>query len=195
MHGPRRDEAGSGEVMMSFDLMGPVHGMSQAVWELRRLVGWLRAEQSATAVGVYGISLGGYAAALGAATFDGLSAAVAGIPASDLLALYRHHAPARLRRRAVEHHVFGPEAQAVHRVISPLAMTPFVPRDRRFVYAGLGDRMSTPHQAHRLWEHWDRPEVLWYDGNHVGFMWSKDVDKFVRGALEASGLAAGVAAG
>src|SRR5947207_1497635 len=78
---------------------------------------------------------------------------IAGIPASDLLALYRHHAPPRLRRRALEHHVFGEEAHAVHRVISPLTMPARVPRDRRFVYAGLGDRMSTPHQAHRLWEH------------------------------------------
>ena len=62
-------------------------------------------------------------------------------------------------------------------------------RERRFVYAGLADRLAHPrHQVGRLWEHWGRPEVLWYKGGHVAFARTKAVGRFVRGALESSGL-------
>jgi hypothetical protein len=67
--------------------------------------------------------------------------------------------------------------------VSPLAMPTRVPRDRLFVYAGLGDRVVLPSQAHALWEHWGKPEILWYHGNHVGFLLSREVRQFVRKVL------------
>jgi hypothetical protein len=63
-----------------------------------------------------------------------------------------------------------------------------VPADRRFVYAGIADRMATPGQAHRLWKHWEEPTVCWYRGSHVGFTWSREVRTFVDDALVASGV-------
>src|SRR3546814_8174322 len=41
-----------------------VYAESQALWDLRRTLAWLRANESGARVGVYGISLGGYNAAL-----------------------------------------------------------------------------------------------------------------------------------
>ena len=187
MHGPRNADGRtiSGAEMMSFDMMNSVLGLAQAAWDIRRAISWARA-QGAETVGIYGLSLGGYATALTASIEPDLAVAIAGIPACDLPALFAHHCPPRLRRRAVEHHLLGRETADVHRVVSPLALQPQVPRDRRFIVGGLGDRMSTPKQAYRLWLHWDQPEMAWYGGNHVGYFWSREADRFVRSALEAT---------
>ena len=57
---------------------------------------------------------------------------------------------------------------------------------RRFVFAGLGDRMSTFGQARRLWEHWDRPSMAAYAGGHVGFFWSSAVRRLVDQSVRAT---------
>jgi hypothetical protein len=90
----------------------------------------------------------------------------------------------------LEHNLSGPVADRVTSVVSPLALAPPADPARLAVYAGIGDRMATPGQAQLLWEHWGRPEVCWYPGNHVGFFWSSKVDGFVTGVLDRAGLAA-----
>lgn len=189
MHGPRSVGRFSGAEFMSYDLMNMVHGMAQSAWDVRRILSWIRATQDPSAVGVYGVSLGGYLTGLMAGLEGELDCAIAGIPVSDLPTLMNHHAPDRLRRRADSEHLLGDKVADLLRVVSPLALEPRVPHDRRFVFAGRIDRMATPHQAQRLWEHWDRPRMAWYDGNHVGFLWSHRVDRFVQEALAATGLA------
>ena len=82
--------------------------------------------------------------------------------------------------------VLGPSADDVHRVVSPLAMGCRVPFDRRFIFAGLADRMSTFGHARRLWLHWGQPAWTTYAGGHVGFYWSGAVKRFVDDALSAS---------
>jgi hypothetical protein len=187
LHGPRRIGRISGDRFLTYDHLDSVNALAQSVWDVRRIVAWVRA-QGAEQVGLYGISLGSYVAALLAALDDDLACVVAGIPVADFPALFRHHMPPRLARRARRYHLLGPDADAVHRVVSPLAVAPRVPHDSRFVYAGLGDRMSTPVQGYRLWEHWDRPAMRWYAGNHVGFLWSPGVHRFVAESLADSGL-------
>jgi hypothetical protein len=74
-------------------------------------------------------------------------------------------------------------------VVSPLSLTPRVPPEGRFIYAGLADRLVHPrHQVVRLWEHWGRPEISWYPGGHTGFFRSQPVQLFVEEALVQSGL-------
>jgi hypothetical protein len=187
LHGPRKPGRFSGTEFMSFDMMNPVFGMAQATWEIRRLASWAR-DEGASAVGVYGLSLGGYATALLASIDPTVDMAIAGIPAVDLPGLFAHHCPSRLRRRAIRYNLLGEQTHLLHRVISPLAVPPLVAKQRRFIFAGLGDRMSTPKQAYRLWLHWDQPGLAWYGGNHVGFMWSRHVDRFVRSSLADAGF-------
>ena len=55
-------------------------------------------------------------------------------------------------------------ASAFH---SPLNYQPLVPKDRRLIITGLGDRLAPPAQAEVLWEHWDRCALHWFPGNHV----------------------------
>jgi hypothetical protein len=52
LHGPRRVTRVSGEALLSFDLMNAVHGLTQAVWDIRRLIHMIR-EEGATSVSLY----------------------------------------------------------------------------------------------------------------------------------------------
>jgi hypothetical protein len=73
--------------------------------------------------------------------------------------------------------------------VSPLSFEPQVAPERRFIYAGVADRLVQPRrQVMRLWEHWDRPAAEWYPGGHLGFFRSQSVVEFVSDALATCGL-------
>jgi dienelactone hydrolase len=196
MHGARqRPGANAGEGFMSIDLIDAVHGFAQAASDVRAAIRWVRFHDRDAQVGLYGLSLGGYVVSLTAGLEDDLACVIAGIPATDLVDLYLRHSPLSVRRQARASGAIGPQASAVHRVVSPLALEAKPPKDRRFLFAGVGDRMSTAAQARRLWEHWDRPQMAWYPGGHVGFFFAASVGHFVDDALVTSGLVrAGAAA-
>ena len=183
LHGPRASGRVRGEDLMTIDMVDSMHGMAQANWDVRRLIRWLRDSQDAEHVGVMGQSLGGLVVSLVASLDPGLACVVAGVPVVDLPDLFRRHSPPAIARQAQQFGVLGSVADDVHRVVSPLAMSCLVAPGRRYIYAGLGDRMSTFGQAHRLWLHWDRPALQPYPGGHVGFFWSKAVKAFVTGAM------------
>jgi len=187
LHGQRKVTLVSGEPFLSFDMMNTVHGISQAVWDIRRLVSWIR-DQGATSIGLYGVSLGAYVVSLLAGLEDGIDAVVAGIPVVDFPSLFHAHSPVHIRARSIEHRIMGGVAEDVFRVVSPLHVEPKVPRDRRYVFAGFGDRLALPDQARRLWEHWEEPSISWYPGNHVGYLWSRQTETFLGESLAASGL-------
>ncbi len=187
LHGPRKVTLVSGEPFLSFDMMNTVHGLTQAVWDIRRLVSWIR-DQGATSIGLYGVSLGAYVVALLAGIENGFDAVVAGIPVVDFPALFHEHSPVHIRLRSIEHRILGGAVEDVYRVVSPMSFEPKVARDHRYVYAGYGDRLATPEQARMLWEHWDKPRISWYSGNHVGYLWSRQVEAFLGESLAASGL-------
>ena len=190
LHGARQQpDANAGEGFMSIDLIDAVHGFTQAACDVRTAIRWIRFHDGDVPVGLYGLSLGGYVAALTAGLEDDLACVIAGIPATDIVDLYRRHSPPAVRRMARESGAIGATATAVHRVVSPLALQPKPSKDRRFLFAGIGDRMSTAAQARRLWEHWGRPQMAWYPGGHVGFFFAGSVSEFVEDALVSSGLA------
>jgi dienelactone hydrolase len=180
---------------MSIDLIDAVHGFAQAASDVRAAIRWIRFHDPGAEVGLYGISLGGYVVSLTAGLEDDLACVIAGIPATDLVDLYRRHSPVTVRRKASGSGAIGPTANAVHRVVSPLALEPKPSKERRFLFAGVGDRMSTAAQARRLWEHWARPQMAWYPGGHVGFFFAASVNRFVDDALASSGLVSGDGSG
>jgi dienelactone hydrolase len=193
LHGPRASGRGRGEDLMTIDMVDSMHGVAQAAWDLRRIIRWLREEQGAEQVGVIGYSLGGLVASIVASLEDDLACVIAGIPVVDLPHLVRRHSPPNVARWADSSGVLGPAADDVHRVVSPLAMECKVPFERRFIFAGLADRMSTFGHARRLWLHWDRPAFETYAGGHVGFFWSPSVKRFVDEALRLSYTSAAAA--
>jgi pimeloyl-ACP methyl ester carboxylesterase len=187
VHGARKPNRLSGEEFLKFDVMNSVHGIAQALSDVRGLLSWVRAQEP-SGVGVFGVSMGGLIASLVAAFEGDLDLALVGVPMVDFPELIRHHAPLHLQLRFTEHAILDGTAQEVHRVVSPLAMPSAVPYESRAMFAGLGDRLATLEQAHLLWTHWDQPEVCWYPGNHVGYLWSEKVWGFVDSVLEARGL-------
>jgi hypothetical protein len=188
LHGPRRVGRRGGDGYLSGDFLDTIHAQTQAVWDIRRLIAWLRAE-GAPHVAVQGVSLGGYTTALLASLEDDLDCVIAGIPAVDFLRLFRSHAPEVLLRIVKAMGIRFDRIERLLRVISPLAHTPRVPRRRRYLYAGIADRLAPPDHALDLWNHWDRPRLEWYRGGHVSFVWERNVRDLVREALTASGLA------
>jgi len=186
LHGPRASGRARGEDFMTIDLVDSMHGITQATWDVRRVIRWLRETQGAETVGVIGYSLGGLVAALVAALEDDLACVIAGIPVVDLPDLFRRHSRPHIARLADHYGVVGPAADDVHRVVSPLTMDCKVPFERRYIFAGLADRMSTFGQARRLWLHWDRPTLASYAGGHVGFYWSRAVKRLVDEAVKSS---------
>lgn len=187
LHGPRRITRISGEAMLSFDLIDALHALTQGIWDLRRILSWVHT-QDPQGIAVYGVSLGAYAASLLSGLNDDIDAVVAGIPVVDFPTLFETHAPHVIRLRGLEHEILGSTADAVHSVVSPLSFAPRVPKEGRFIFAGLGDRMATPAQAHRLWKHWDEPSICWYPGNHMGYLWSGAVKDYLTASLRKSGF-------
>ena len=183
LHGPRRHRctAFPGE-----DVLDNVHAAAQSVWDIRRLISWIRTQEPDSPIGLNGMSLGGYVSALVASLEDGLTCAVLGVPVADLIDVLGRHAGLRdddPRGQALA------LAEPLGRMVSPLSLLPRVPMQGRFIYAGVADRLVHPRdQVLRLWEHWGRPEIEWYQGGHTGFFRSRPVHEFIDAALIQSGL-------
>jgi pimeloyl-ACP methyl ester carboxylesterase len=195
MHGPRARGVPKGTGFPSEDVADNVHGVAQAVWDIRRLLSWIRLQEPASPIGLNGISLGGYLTSLIASLDRSLTCAIVSIPLADLVELVARHA-------GVSDYLDLSQmltlAKPISRMISPLGLTPQVPMEGRFICAGIADRLVHPRdEATRLWEHWDRPEICWFPGSHTGFFRSRQVHRFIDAALVKSGLvgAAGCTAG
>ena len=186
MHGPRARGLPKGAAFPSEDVLNDVHGAAQAVWDIRRLLSWIRSQQPDSMIGLNGISLGGFLTSLVASLDDGLTCAILGVPAVDLVELVSRHAGLS------GHDALGQtmrRAKPIGRMISPFALTPRVPMQGRFIYAGIADRLVHPRdQVTRLWQHWGRPQIHWYSGGHTGFFRSRPVQRFIDDALVQSGL-------
>lgn len=187
LHGPRKPPSLPIAALLSYDLLDAFHGISQAVWDIRRMIQWARA-QGATKVGLYGQSMGSYVSALLSGLED-VDLVIAGIPVCDIPDLFVHHAPAYQRQEAEEAGVLGVRTRELFELVSPLAVTPSVALENRFIFAGSDDKVSTPEQAERLWEHWGQPGIRWFAGGHVSFFWSSEVAPFVDHRLHKSGFA------
>ncbi|MBW2224259.1 MAG: alpha/beta hydrolase [Deltaproteobacteria bacterium] len=187
LHGPRKPPSLPIAALLSYDLLDAFHGISQAVWDIRRMIQWARA-QGATKIGLYGQSMGSYVAALLSGLED-VDVVIAGIPVCDIPDLFVHHAPAYQRQEAEEAGVLGVRTRELFELVSPLSVTPNVALENRFIFAGSDDKVSTPEQAERLWEHWGQPGIRWFAGGHVSFFWSSEVAPFVDHRLHKSGFA------
>ncbi len=166
LHGPRSVGRRSGEGFLDGHPLQTNAAFGQAIWELRRLTGWLR-NQGAPAVGVHGLSLGGYTTALFASIESGLACAIPSIP---LVALYEllsqdlSPSAREERERAGLTADLLKEAWAPHQ---PLRHAPQLAKPARLIVAARADRICPPHQAHALWEHWERPHMEWTPGSHL----------------------------
>jgi len=166
LHGPRSDTRFSGGGLLEPEMTNVLHLFAQAVWDLRRMVGWIRSKSDAP-VGLYGISLGGYTVSLASGFIDDLACVVAGIPAVDFTSLARDNEPSAYQAYGRDLQTDWNLVQEVMYPISPLTFEPRLSVERRFIYAGVADRVARPNQARALWRHWGRPEIEWLSSGHV----------------------------
>jgi dienelactone hydrolase len=166
LHGARAAGRRSGAGFLDAHPLATNAAFEQAIWELRRLAGWLRA-QGSPALGVHGMSLGGYTAALFASIERGLACAVPLVPAVSLQAILgaSRSPEARRAREAIGlDDALLSEAWASH---EPLRHRPRVAPEGRLILAGLSDRICTPDQVETLWQHWEQPSIHWFPGSHL----------------------------
>jgi hypothetical protein len=182
MHGARRDPQVPIGGLLSFELVDNIHGLRQAVWDVRRVISWVR-QQGNAPVGIYGQSIGALVSSLVAAT-EPVDMAIAGIPVCDVPSLFRIHAPHEFREKVDEGSFLGDDVKALYRSICPVEITKSVDPATRFIFAGLADRVSTPSQAQLLYEAWEKPDIHWYDSGHVGAFWTPSVRRFIDNAIQ-----------
>lgn len=145
-----------------------IEAMLHAVYDLRVFLDHL-ADQGVARMGLTGLSLGGYVTALSAAVDPRLDFAVPNSAVIDLPRVLGSWIPAS-QALGVLRALGGLSAEtfaAAIGITSPLSYAPLVPRDRRLIVAGLGDRLAPPEQSVLLWEHWERPRIEWFPGSHV----------------------------
>jgi pimeloyl-ACP methyl ester carboxylesterase len=177
----------SGQLFPSPHVVRTNESFAQAISDLRALHTWLL-EQDVPAIGLSGMSLGGYTTALYASLVKDVAFAAPMIPAVSIAELmWRHGDATAARRRAVAAGVTQALLEAVFRVHAPLERQPLVPRDRRFIIAGRGDRITPPDQAEKLWRHWEQPTLHWFPGGHLAQVGRGDafraMGKWLRGIL------------
>ncbi len=141
--------------------------MRETIFEIRQLTHWLR-QESDRPVGVIGISLGGYLAALSAALCEDLDFVVPIAPpvcigdlAWRVLTRTRHYRQGRATALSEE------ELRNAFRVHSPLAHPLRVAKERVLIVAGRGDRIVPPEHPRALWRHWGEPGIHWFSGGHL----------------------------
>ena len=169
-HGRRRDAPWhySGEGLFAGGFSHLTESMAHALHDLRAWVDHL-VRSGAPQVGITGMSLGGYLSSLLASVDDRLSFAIPNVPVTSLTDIVESWAPAGwlveagLRRAGVTIEQLR-DAMAL---TSPLSWPARIPHERRFIIAGLGDRLAPPSHARALWHHWEQPQVHWFPGNHV----------------------------
>ena len=180
LHGPRGKDTDA--EFPTIDVVDNVHGLAQAVWDVRRVLSWVRSQEP-TGVGIMGFSLGGYTTALVAGFEPDLECVIAGGPATDFPTLMRRNATKEMRIDPDFQRLMD-KSERLHRVVSPLVIPPRPMRDRLFIFAGLADRLAHPiDQVADLWDHWGKPEILWHDGGHLGHRWVSEVARFVDDAV------------
>jgi pimeloyl-ACP methyl ester carboxylesterase len=168
-HGKRKPKASrfSGQLFASASVVRLNEAMGQAAHDVIAFVAWLR-HTSAAPVGVLGLSLGGYVAALLAALIPDLAFVVPVVAPVCFGDLGHRFMASSIRYRAKPGMALDrDEFRAAYRVHSPLAHPPRVPRERLMIVAGRGDRVVPPEHTEWLAAHWDRPRTTWFSGSHI----------------------------
>ena len=186
LHGARGQGVWSVTAFMTYNPVDFLLGLTQSVWDIRRLLAWIRQRNANASISLYGVSLGAHVSATVAGLDPDISGVIAGVPTCDLMEVFLRHVPARLKPRAIEHQLISEETNALLRVTSPLTFPAQIDKEKLYIYAGTGDRMSPPSQALALWRHWDECNIKWFDGNHMAFVWNHEITDYVRDSLAAT---------
>ena len=169
-HGRRAERLSpySGYGFFADGLTGFAEAMAQTVHDFRSILDHLE-YTGVDRVALTGMSLGGYASDLIASVDDRVQAVIPNVPVVTPQSAFDDWFPANLLV-GLGNRITGADREtpsAANAYHSPLTYPPLVPKERRLIITGLGDRLAPPQQAEELWRHWDRCAFHWFPGNHV----------------------------
>jgi pimeloyl-ACP methyl ester carboxylesterase len=171
-HGCRRREW---PAYPDMDPLGNVAGMMRAVSEVRAVVRW--AEPQANTVVVAGISMGTPVAALVSHLERQIDAVALYTPILGLNAMIaRHLGRWGSSRDGFRELLESSEVSRLTSVIDPLAVDPAPPPERRLIVGAWHDRMAMREPTTALQDRWGG-QLYWYDGSHVGHIFSRRVQR------------------
>ncbi len=162
-HARRSDRVGRVPIFPGGDPRFNNEAFGQAVVDARALVAQLY-DEGAPAVGVMGVSLGGFLTSLLATVEPRLAFAAPVIPLASLADFA--HARGRLGESPEEARVEHAALEQATRVVSPLARPLLVPASRVLVVAAEGDRVTPIEHARRIAEHFGA-EMHLLSGGHL----------------------------
>lgn len=171
-HGCRRREW---PAYPDLDPLGNVAGMMRSVSEVRAVVRWVQPQ--ASAVVVSGISMGTPVAALVSHLERQIDAVALYTPILGLNEMIaRHVSRFGSGRGEFQELLASPVVAQLTSVIDPLAAEPAPPPQRRLIVGAWHDRMAMREPTEALQERWGG-QLYWYDGSHVGHIFSRRVQK------------------
>jgi len=145
------------------------HSVVQSTYDIRALIAYLKNVLKVPKIGLCGMSLGGYTAALMAGLEDRLDFVMPVIPIisiPDAMLSWRPLDKAirkLMQRHELElHHLRN--TMAFH---SPLSHTPVLSTQNLMIVAAAGDQMAPPVHAEQLQAHWGNCKLAWFEGSHV----------------------------
>jgi pimeloyl-ACP methyl ester carboxylesterase len=189
-HGGRAEKGSpfSGHGFFANGFAGFAEAMAQAVHDFRSVIDYLEFT-GVDRIALTGMSLGGYTSALIASVENRIQAVIPNVPvvAPDRTVDEWFPANKVVQLRNVLTGIDGELSYAATQYSSPLNYAPLVPKDRRLIITGLGDRLAPPEQAELLWEHWGRCAFHWFPGNHILHVSQPDylrrMTRFMRGFM------------
>jgi pimeloyl-ACP methyl ester carboxylesterase len=182
-HGPRSRTGGGAPPFPGADPRFTNEGFRQVVADLRVLEGVLR-ERGAPAVGVMGMSLGGYSTALLATVQPGLAFAVPIIPLASVADFARDNGRLGSGERAAAQHA---ALELANHVVSPLARPSRIAPERVLIIGAEDDRITPIAHARRLSRHFGAP-LLTLPGGHLLQAWRTPAFRAVKALLKRHGL-------
>ena len=189
-HGARTPDGArfSGEQFAMPNVARLSEAVREAIYEIRHIVHWLK-EESGAPVGVLGLSLGGYLAALAGGLCEDLDFVVPMVPPvciGDLA--WRFFERTRHHREGGDAALSHDELRRAFRVHSPLAFPLRIPRERVMIVAGRGDRIVPPKHPAALARHWGDPHVHWFSGSHLAPFGRDQIVRAVADHLRSIGI-------
>lgn len=170
--------------------------MLQSVYDLRIWIDYLQA-QGVPAVGVSGLSLGGYISALAASADARLAFAIPNAPVvlpADMFLEWQPTATA-LRWLLSRRQIGVGELRHALALHCPLTWQPAIAGERLLVIGGAGDRFTSPRYVHALHRHWQGSRMHWFPGNHLVHLHQAEYLRLMRRFMDScTGLAPGEAA-
>lgn len=140
-----------------------VEGFAHAIHDLRAWAAWLRV-RGAPRVASFGMSLGGYTAALLATVTAEVSPVVLMIPLASLGDAFVEH---RAGRAEAPPPWLSDRIDEAYRVVSPFARRPQVQGDAVMVIAASGDQITRVSHAEKLRAHFDPGPFETFAGGHM----------------------------